>query len=282
MRRIQRQTKIRICLIGVILCMVMSMSIGLSAYAMGRQVYDDAGLFSEEEVTELTKAVDEAESETGWDLMLLTVDDASVVSTQDYAEEKLNEYAESDNGIAYVLDMNARVFYIATAGETYEYIVDTRLNKMLDHATEYAGSGDYKQAMLAMLEDTITYYQDGKPDNLAIYDEDKGIYYQNGENSSAPHLSRGELLIAVLAGAAACLVFCLFITGKYRLKFGRYHYNAREHGTVNLHRNEDHFVRQFVTRRKIPKDDPPAKGGGTSSVHQGAGGRTFGGGGRGF
>ncbi len=282
MRIIQRKTKRMLCLVGVFLCVAMSLSVSLSVYAMGRQVYDDAGLFSDEEITELTEAVDEAENETGWDLMLLTVNDTSVVSTQDYAEEKFNEYTESDDGIAFVLDMNARVFYIATAGETYEYIVDTRLNNMLDHATEYAGSGDYKQAMIAMLEDTVTYYQDGKPDNLAIYDEDNGIYYRNGENGSERHLSRVELLAAALVGVAACLVFCLVITGKYRLKFGRYHYNAREHGTVDLHRNEDHFVRQFVTRRKIPKNDPPSKGGGTSSVHQGAGGRSFGGGGRGF
>ncbi len=281
MRIIQRKTKSLICLVGVLLCIVMSLSLSLSAYASERQVYDDAGLFSDEEVTELTEAVDKAEDETGWDLMLLTVDDASVVSTQDYAEEKFNEYTESDDGIAFVLDMNARVFYIATAGETYEYIVDTRLNKMLDHATEYAGSGDYKQAMIAMLDDTVTYYQDGKPDNLAIYDEDSGIYYRE-EGNSELRLDKMELVFAALVGAAACLVFCLFITGKYRLKFGGYHYNAREHGAVKLHRSEDHFVRQFITRRKLPKDDPPSGGGGTSSVHQGAGGRTFGGGGRGF
>ena len=282
MRIIHRKTKSLICLLGVLLCIVMSLSVSFSAYASERQLYDDAGLFSNEEITELTEAVDEAENETGWDLMLLTVNDTSVVSTQDYAEEKFNEYTESDDGIAFVLDMNARVFYIATAGETYEYIVDTRLNNMLDHATEYAGSGDYKQAMIAMLDDTVSCYQDGKPDNLAIYDEDRGIYYRDEEKSSELRLSSAELIFAALIGAAACLVFCLFITGKYRLKFGRYHYNAREHGTVKLHRNEDHFVRQYVTRRKSPKNDPPSGGGGTSSVHQGAGGRSFGGGGRGF
>lgn len=73
-----------LCLVGVFLCIAMSLSVSLSAYAMGRQVYDDAGLFSDEEITELTEAVDEAENETGWDLMLLTVNDTSVVSTQDY------------------------------------------------------------------------------------------------------------------------------------------------------------------------------------------------------
>ena len=78
------------------------------------------------------------------------------------------------------------------------------------------------------------------------------------------------------------LIFCLIITGKYRLKFGRYHYNPREHANVDLRRSEDHFVRQFITRRKIPKDPPKngGGGGGTSTIHQGAGGRSFGGGGR--
>lgn len=282
MRILQKKTKYLIRLSGIILCILMAVSVTLPVYAMGRQVYDDAGLFSDTEVEGLSAAVDEAESETGWDLMLLTVNDASVASTQNYAEEKFNEYHESDDGIAFVLDMNARVFYIATAGEAYKYIVDSRLNEMLDDATEYAAQGDYKQAMLAMMEDTVTFYQEGKPDDLTIYNEDTGIYYKDQARDSGPLLSGVEVLFAALAGGAACLIFCLFITGKYRLKFGRYHYNAREHGSVDLHRREDHFVRQFVTRRKIPKDSPPSSGGGTSTVHQGAGGQTFGGGGRGF
>lgn len=282
MRLIQRKTNIMLWFVGGLLGIVIFIASSFSAYAMGCQVYDEAGMFSDDEVTELTAAVDEAEDKTGWDLMLLTVNDASVISTQDYAEEKFNEYAQSDDGIAFVLDMNARIFYIATAGETYEYIVDTHLNKMLDQATEYAKSGNYDQAMMSMLKDTVTYYQEGKPDNLTIYDEENGIYYNAGESSSEPYLSGVEFLVAALIGAAVCLGFCLFITGKYRLKFGRYHYSAREHGTVDLHRKEDHFVRQFITRRKIPKNDPPSNGGGTSSVHQGADGRSFGGGGRGF
>lgn len=65
-----------------------------------------------------------------------------------------------------------------------------------------------------------------------------------------------DILLAIVVGGVVCAGFCLFITGKYRLKFGRYRYNAREHATVKLRTNEDHFVRQYVTRRKIPKDPP--------------------------
>lgn len=282
MRMTKRREKSLRWLAGIVLCLMMSVIPVFSVQAAGRQVYDDAGLFSEADIAEITAAADDAEEVTGWDLILLTVNDSSVVSTQNYAEEKFNEYTENDNGIAFVLDMNARMFYIATAGEAYEYVGDARLNELLDDATAYAGDGDYCQAMIAMLEDTESFYQEGKPDNLSVYDADQGIY-RDVSDSSMRVLDLKDILLAVVVGVAVCAGFCLFITGKYRLKFGRYHYNAREHATVDLRRNEDHFVRQYVTRRKIPKDPPKNGGGGnTSTVHQGAGGRTFGGGGRGF
>ena len=253
MRMTKRREQWLLWLAGIVVCLMLSVGAAVSAQAAGRQVYDDAGLFSDSEISELTAAVNVAEEETGWDLMLLTVNDSSVGSTQSYAEEKFNEYTEKDNGIAFVLDMNARLFYIATGGEAYEYVGDTRLNELLDDATVYAGDGDYYQAMIAMLNDNVRL------------------------------LDLKDILLAIVVGGVVCAGFCLFITGKYRLKFGRYRYNAREHATVKLRTNEDHFVRQYVTRRKIPKDPPKnGDGGNTSTVHQGAGGRTFGGGGRGF
>ena len=252
------------------------------AYASERQVYDDAGILSEDEIDEITKVADEVEDKTGWDLIILTVNDASVTSDRDYAEEQFNECTESDDGIAYLLNMDSRSFYIATAGEAYEYVGDSQIDEMLDDVVTYAGEGDYAQAMIAMIEDTESYYTSNTAKDMTIYDEDQGIYYSSSTNHR--FLSYGEMAIAAVLGVAACLIFCLVITGKYRLKFGRYHYNAREHAQINLRRNEDHFVRQFITRRKIPKDPPKngGGGGGTSTIHQGSGGRSFGGGGRSF
>lgn len=66
------------------------------AYASGRQVYDDAGIFSEDEIDEITKAADEVEDKTGWDLIILTVDDASITSNRDYAEKSLINIQKAD------------------------------------------------------------------------------------------------------------------------------------------------------------------------------------------
>ena len=46
---------------------MLSVGAAVSAQAAGRQVYDDAGLFSDSEISELTAAANVAEEETGWD-----------------------------------------------------------------------------------------------------------------------------------------------------------------------------------------------------------------------
>lgn len=275
----RRKREIFAVIFSIILCA--AVMIPVSASAEVHQVYDHAYLFSEEEIMLLTDAVDELEEQTNWDAMVITVDDPSVFSAQDYAEEQFNELSSKDDGIVYLLDMNGRELYIATAGEAYEYMVDVRLNEALEDAFSYAREGDYAQAMNAMIKDTGKFYDEGIADGLTIYNEDDGsyVYYKDAPEH---FISFGEIILAIIAGVAACIVFTLIITGKYRLKFGRYHYNVRENAVVDLTHQEDHLVNRFITRRKIPKDPPPSQKGGTSTVHQGSGGRTFGGGGRKF
>lgn len=253
------------------------------AKAESRQVYDNASLFSEEEIMLLTDAADKLEEQTNWDVMVITVDDPSVFSAQDYAEEKFDELTSKDDGIVYLLDMNSREMYIATAGEAYMYMADERLNEVLDDAFPYASDGDYAQAMNAMIKGTEAFYEEGIMDGLTIYNEDDGSYTYYKETSGR-FISFGNIIAAAVAGVAACVIFSLVIMGKYRLKFGRYRYNVRENAMVDLTGKEDHLVNQFVTRRKIPKDPPPSSrgGGGISTIHTGGGGRSFGGGGRKF
>lgn len=275
--------KISRLLILPLLFVTLLWMIPTEAGAESRQVYDNASIFSEEEIMLLTDAVDELEDLTDWDAMVITVDDPAVFSAQNYAEEKFNELTSKDDGIVYLLDMNGRELYIATAGEAFLYMVDVRLNEALDDAFPYAKEGDYAQAMNAMIKATESFYEEGIVDGLTVYNEDDGTYAYYTEKPEH-FISFGEIIMAVIAGVAACVIFSLVIMGKYRLKFGRYRYNVRENAIVDLTKKEDHLVNQFVTRRKIPRDPPPSSkgGGGTSTIHTGAGGRSFGGGGRKF
>jgi uncharacterized protein len=286
MRRIEKVRKY-VASLGLILFLALSVLwFGTTdARAQSTQFCDNAELFSEVEVFTLTEAAHELEEQTGWDVIVVTVDDSSVSSTQYYAEEQFNELGTGDDGIVYLLDMYNREMYVATAGEAYQYITDSREDEMLDKALRYAQKSDYADAIQSMIDDTKTFYDEGLDNDLTIYDEDNGTYTRY-HNTPARTISFMEVIVAAVAGIIACVVFCVAINGKYRLKFGRYRYDFRSKSQVNLTRKEDRLVNQFVTHRRIPKNPPPSggggRGGGMSTIHTGAGGRSFGGGGRKF
>ena len=125
--------------IGLLLVLVAVVFIFLfpaRTYAETQQVYDNASMLSENEISVLSEAVGRLEDKTGWDLVLLTVDDSSVSSSQDYAEEQFIQLADSENGAALLLDMYNRQIYIATSGEAITYLTDARIDSILDDAHE--------------------------------------------------------------------------------------------------------------------------------------------------
>lgn len=269
--------------IGLLLVLVAVVFIFLfpaRTYAETQQVYDNASMLSENEISVLSEAVGRLEDKTGWDLVLLTVDDSSVSSSQDYAEEQFIQLADSENGAALLLDMYNRQIYIATSGEAITYLTDARIDSILDDAYEYASGEEYGEMFQIMVSDISRYYDDGVVKGHGTYNTDTGEYTADGQ-SGERGLTAGNVVVAVIAGVIGCAVFCIIIVGRYRLKFHTYKYSPFEHGHVEVHHRQDLLVHKHVTTRKIPKNPPPNSGN-TSSVHTGAGGNTFGGGGRSF
>lgn len=273
-------TYLRKVLTAIVLFLLIFCSVFLWSRAETIQVYDDADLLTEEERVSLISEVTQVEDLTGWDLVILTANDSSVNSVRDYAESKYNELSGEDDGAVLLLDMYNREIYLATAGETITYLTDQRIDHILDDAYEYASDGEYAEMFQVMLEDVSYYYQQGIVKNHRTYNEDTGVYTYTDQTKKRG-ITPVEAVVAVVAGVAACLIFCVIIIGRYRLKFNLYKYSPYEHGHIDVRRREDRLVNQYVTRRRIPKN-PPSNGGGTSTIHTGAGGRSFGGGGRKF
>ena len=125
------------------------------------------------------------------------------------------------------------------------------------------------------------YYEVGVPSDAYTYDEETGeIHYYHV-------LTLGEILFAVVLAAAVFAAVFFGITGKYRLKFGGgYQYDYHAFGKVNLTGQEDRFVNQMVTHRRIQTDSGSSGGGsshsGRSTVHTSSSGRSHGGGSRKF
>lgn len=249
-------------------------------FAETQQVYDEAAMLSENEISVLSEEVGRLEDKTGWDLLLLTVDDAFVSSSQEYAEDQFMQLADSNDGAALLLDMYNRQIYIATSGEAITYLTDARIDTILDDAYEYASDEDYGQMFQIMISDISKYYDEGIVKGHGTYNSDTGEYVVDGQEKERG-LTGGNIVVAIIAGGIACAVFCVIITGRYRLKFNTYKYSPYEHGHVEVHGRQDRLIHKHVTTRRIPKNPPPNSGN-TSTVHSGSGGNTFGGGGRSF
>lgn len=217
------------------------------------QVMDNAGILSNSEEHELEDIVEELELSTGWDVMLLSIEDAEGKTSKQYAEEWFDSYTTSEDGVLCLIDMDNRKMAIHTFGEAYTYITDERRDEIFDDATYSASDGDYFSVYETMLEGINKAYQRGIPDNEEIYDGDSGEAI--GYYTERKRITMIEALIAIVAALAAGGITISVVMRKYRLKCGSYQYSYREHGTVELLRKKDNFVNQIVTHRRVQKRD---------------------------
>lgn len=248
---------------------------------------DEASLLMEEERDWLKSEALALSEKSGWNVILSTCDDANGESAQYVCEDTFNTCTTGDDGVSCLIDMDNREIYIATAGEAQLYLTDDRIDDILDEAYEAVADGDYSECLYIMVYRISEYYDSGIPQDVEIYDEDtKEVFAYDETTGELVKKSRFSLSDALIALGAAVLAFGIMfgvIVGKYKLKWGTYSYDFRENGDLNLRNREDRFVNQVVTRRHIPKNDGNSGGSGSrSSVHSGAGGRSFGGGGRKF
>lgn len=265
----------------LVLTMILTLAASGSVFAKTEgNVYDDAGLLSDEEVAELNAAITELQEESGWNVYAVTTDNAQGKDAVQYADDFFDEHsAGQEDGVVALLDMDNREMYISTGGIAIRYLRDERIDEILDAAFAYAGEEAYGDCLFAMISGVQDTYREGIREGQYNYNE------ETGEVSRYRSITAGEaglaVVLALLAGGAAVAV----IIGKYRLKFGTYQYAFRDYGEVKLRTSEDRFVNQIVTHRKIEQPQTTSGGGhgsGQSTTHVSSGGNTHGGGGRSF
>lgn len=240
-------------------------------------VVDDGELLTADEIEELKNEAADFIGHSGWNMIIATCDDAEGKSAQRVCEEYFNTYTAGDNGVSCLIDMDNREIYLATAGEAISYLTDSRIDDILDDAYEEVLDGEYAECFHRMIAGISNAWQKGIPDNAEIYNVD------TGERMINRRLTVMECLAACVAAAAVFAGVFASIAGKYRLKWGTYHYDFHESGSMKLTRETDQFVNQIVTHHHINRNQGSGGGGGSqSTVHTGAGGRSFGGGGRKF
>ena len=117
--------------------------------AEGTRVFDEAGLFSAEEVQELETRIDEVRDSQDADLAVLTVEDAQGESAESYADVFDDSHGlgvgDDASGILLSIDMDNREIYVSTTGYAMKVLTDARVEKVLDAAYDSVADGNYAE-----------------------------------------------------------------------------------------------------------------------------------------
>lgn len=266
-----------------------------------QRVFDLAELLTEDEEAALQSRINELVAKDGQDMGIVTVDDESVASTQEFAdgfyEDSGMGIGENRTGVLFCLDMYNREAYISTAGDMIDIIDDQRLEEILDAQMEYLAEGDYMGAFSAALDQTNEFIEMGVADNHTAIDAETGEELEPSEYGSTYTPKKPKTPAERAAGAAALggiggltgLFAGLIAKGSIRRSYAKKYlpskYDWRTNSKLDLRVNDSKLVNKFVTTRVIPRNNntPRSGGGGSvSSVHMSSGGMHHGGGGRSF
>jgi uncharacterized protein len=289
-----------------IITFLITMLLGLStfgrttAYAAPKdqKVYDNYGLFTDDEVSQLEDISREYGEEGLVDIAIITTDALDGKTRQQYLEDFYDEYglgyneACSDAVLILInMDPNDRGVEIQGYGEAEYYVNNDRTEHILDDIVPMLSDGAYYDAMVEYAKQ-VAYYmnQEEGVDSTAPVTGEQGSGNGYGESSySGPSEYYGEnedsiffntlfqLGIALVIGAVVVLIMALQSGGKITVN-NRTYMDEQHSGLVS---RQDDYLRTVTTRVKKPTTNT---GGGRSSGGGGisSGGSSHSGGGRGF
>ena len=244
-------------------------------------IQDDAQLFSVVEQQEIAALSQEIQDGYQMNVLVMTCEDAQGKESNEVLEDTYEEYGMESNdakgGIALIIDMDNRELNLVTERDMIYYVTDYREERIYDAGQQYAADGEYGEAMLAMLNTTLEYLQDGIPGNQYTYDT------ETGRIKRYHRLTSEDVLAAFLAALLVSGITFVVLYRRYKV-VKKYRYSTEKNASLTITAQNDRLVNQFVTHRRIEQDHSSSGGdSGRTSTHSSSGGHTYGGGsGRGF
>ncbi len=260
-----------------------------------QRVFDQAGLFSEDEEKELEERIQKLQKVIEADIALVSTEDAQGKTAEQYADYFYHVHelgrGEDYSGVLFLMDMDNRELYISTCGGMIRLLTDERIDSMLDHGISYMKDQDYAQCARQLLTDTRHWYQKGIAEGQYNEDRDTGevSQYQGGRRRSIRWyefiLAAG---VAAFCGAGGCgKVKRDYAMEQERRQASGFHMAYRADACFRYRSQSDVLNNSYVARQIIPRNPPSGHSGhsghlGRSTTHKSSGGRSYGGGGRKF
>lgn len=238
-------------------------------------VFDDAYLFTGEEIKTLSEETSIISSTYDMDIIIVTTDDANGKTAKDYGDDYFDDngfgIGPDLDGILFLIDMDNKEVYISTSGDGIRYLTDERLENIIEEAIDSGlGEGDYYGGALGFLNGTKEYLQMGIPSDQ--YSEDDSVKEPNS-------LTFMEGIISAVTGLLASAGFFFGTKSKYRMKSPVKAVNFRDNSIVNFTSLDNRLIDTVITHRRISK---PTSDSGKSTTHKSSSGKTHGGSGAKF
>ncbi len=230
-------------------------------------ITDEAFLFSDEEIQELTKKCDLIYDHHQVDMYIMT---RNSLPNGQYFISYMEDYADAmevTDAILLLINMDpaGRVYEIEGYGKAETYLNENRCGKVLDSMQSDMRSGNYFDAVMIGL-DKSNKYLDAKDSPLADAVIDSPLFK-----------SYVHILIALLIGALIVGTWVYRSGGT--MSVGAFTY--MNHNSSRVLARHDHYIRTTTTKRRKPESSSGGSGGGGGGIssggrsHSGGGGRSF-------
>ena len=283
--------KKRILSIGLFLLLLVTVT--LPSLAGEQRVFDQAGLFTPDQIVRLEEEIESFRKQTGQDFVLLTTQE-SYSSIESYADQFYDAgdfgTGAKESGVLLVINLNQGEFHFSTSGEMIDYLYDSRMNSLVSAVgaslKQGRSTGDYSQAVSKAISLIQSDVKQGIPEGHYQYDVNTGRQTTSGYKK----IEWKELLISL----GIALVVAGIVYGKtnsdYSLKGSTYSYDRDANSTKVLTASQDAFLRTETRVVEHPQVQPGGggrpggmggghSGGFHSGTHISSGGHTHGGGG---
>lgn len=252
-------------------------------WAAGERVFDQAGLFTGQEVLWLEETISQVAGEVQLDIVIVTADDLEGKTSRDYADD-FYDYGGFGLGIGHdglllLINMDDREVYISTTGLAIDYFYDARIEAMLDNMYPYLGEAQFYRAGAVFLEDISYYVSGGIP---------PGQYRVEGKDTSLGGRFRRSLsysFIFLAVGLAISGISVGIMAARNKGTGTTTAATYLDERSVKVLASRDNLVNTSVTSAKIQTSSGSGSSGGggfRSTTHRSSSGRTHGGGGRKF
>lgn len=247
------------------------------------KVYDEAGLFKDEEETILNESSKKIVEDFGMDVVILTVEDTGEKTAEAYAEDFYDEngfgVGETHDGIIMIIDMGGRTRWMVTTGSAIDIFTDYYIDAIWEDVTPYLSEGAYFEGAEEFISQ-VGYYNEeyikysNEPNYVSEYEE--VIEGKKGGVENGPWVL--SLIVAFFVSSISIFFMIRKNNAVKNFTDGRAYMKKN---SFIVEKQSDTFAGTHTTRTKIPKNDNNSWGGG-SSTHCGSSGTSHGGGGGGF